>query len=87
MLVVTIVLANIGTPLFGISLYFETRSACYRGPKPQKRPKWLGEDAKSVLVHENENPVAFGAREGCTGARHSRETISPAGQSTFCTLS
>ena len=25
------------------------KSACYRGPKPQKRPKWLGEGAKGVL--------------------------------------
>ena len=26
-----------------------TPSACYRGPKPQKRPKWLLEGAKVVL--------------------------------------
>ena len=29
---------------------FETRSACYRGPKPQKCPKWSGEGAKGVLT-------------------------------------
>ena len=29
---------------------FETRSACYRGPKPHKCPKWLGEGAKVVLT-------------------------------------
>ena len=26
-----------------------TPSACYRGPKPQKCPKWLGEGAKGLL--------------------------------------
>ena len=26
-----------------------TPGACYRGPKPQKCPKWLGEGAKGVL--------------------------------------
>ena len=28
---------------------FATPSACYRGPKPQKCPKWLGEGAKGLL--------------------------------------
>ena len=30
-----------------------TPSACYRGPKPQKCPKWLGEGAKGVLDPES----------------------------------
>ena len=28
-----------------------------------------------------------GAKQGCSGGRHSRETITPAGQNTFCTFS
>ena len=33
-----------------ITLRFETRSACYRGPRIQKCPKWLREGAKGVLT-------------------------------------
>ena len=36
-----------------------TRSACYRGPKPQDCPKWLGEGAKGVLVYVHQKPVAL----------------------------
>ena len=34
----------------GKSIKFVSRSACYRGPQPQKGPKWLGEGAKGVLT-------------------------------------
>ena len=35
--------------------FLETQSACYRGPKPQQCPKWLGEGAKGVLAHGPKN--------------------------------
>ena len=33
----------------GTNLKIATPSACYRGPKPQKCPKWLGEGTKGKL--------------------------------------
>ena len=38
---------------------FETRSACYRGPKPQKCSKKLGEGANGILAHVDQKPVAL----------------------------
>ena len=47
----------------GLDLYkwhsLEARSACYRGPKPQKYPMLLGEGAKGVLVHVDQKPLAL----------------------------
>ena len=37
----------------------ETRSACYRGPKPQICPKCLGEGAKGVLAYMDQKAVAL----------------------------
>ena len=79
-------------PILGFGV--ETRSACYRGPKPQKVPKVVrrvckrcfgacGPKACCTGVREG----CTGAKQGCTGARDSRETILPDGQNTFCTLS
>ena len=42
----------------------ETRSPLYRGPKPQKCPKWLGEDAKGVLTSWRDGLL----RVSCTNA-------------------
>ena len=36
---------------------FATPSACYRAPKSQNFPKWLGEGAKGVLVYADQKPV------------------------------
>ena len=48
-----------------------TPSACYRGPKPQKCPKWLGEGAKGVLDPRSKGlPRVFCTTKTlfCTGA-------------------
>ena len=34
-------------------------SVCYRGPKPQKCPKWLGEGAKGLLGQGRQRPLAL----------------------------
>ena len=36
-----------------------TPSACYRRPKPQKCPKWLGEGAKGLLGPGRQSPLAL----------------------------
>ena len=38
---------------------FATQRFCYRGPKPQKCPKWLGEGAKGVLGQGRQRPLAL----------------------------
>ena len=48
-----------------------TPSACYRGPKPQKCPRWLGEGAKGVLDPRSKGlPRVFCTTKTlfCTGA-------------------
>ena len=42
----------------------KARSACYRGPKPQKCPKWLGEGAKGFFDELERCPP----RVSCTNA-------------------
>ena len=42
-----------------VPTFVETRSVSYRGLKPQKCPKCLGEDAKGFLVHVDQEPVAL----------------------------
>ena len=36
-----------------------TQRFCYRGPKPQKCPKWLGEGAKGLLGQGRQSPLAL----------------------------
>ena len=36
-----------------------TPSACYRGPKAKKCPKWLGEGAKGLLGQGHQSPLAL----------------------------
>ena len=36
-----------------------TQRFCYRGPKPQKCPKWLGEGAKGLLGQGRQRPLAL----------------------------
>ena len=38
---------------------FATPSACYRGPKAEKCPKWLGEGAKDLLGQGHQSPLAL----------------------------
>ena len=52
-------------------IWVATPSACYRGPTPQKCPKWLGEGAKGVLDPRSEGlPRVFCTTKTlfCTGA-------------------
>ena len=75
-----------------IRSWLATPRACYRGPKPQKCPKWLGEGAKGVfapraprspksLLHHL-NPVLH----RCNSLLHQcKRTLAPWVQKTFCT--
>ena len=49
--------------LFKLSLHyinsFVTQRFCYRGPKPQNCPKWLGEGAKGLLGQGRQRPLAL----------------------------
>ena len=62
-------------------LAFWPPTACYRGPKPDNCPNWLGEVAKRVLVcMEREKKMRVVQKQGCIGGRDSWKTVSPAGQ-------
>ena len=67
-----------------------TQRFCYRGPKPQKFPKWLGEGAKCLLGQGRQRPLALVQKKSCTcakqgfgGAKDSWETFAPWVQNTF----
>ena len=72
----------------------ETRTACYRGPKPQHCPKWLGEGAKGVLTSRRDGLprvsctsatlVCTSATLSCTSATGFWAHVQ---ENTFCTLS
>ena len=53
-----------------------TRSACYRGPKLQNSPKWLGEGAKGVLAN---------CRKGLPRASCTSATLFCTSATLFCT--
>ena len=63
---------------------FATRSACYRGRKPQSCPKWLGEGAKGVLVYVDKSLLRW-CKRGWYQCKRLLGDLSPAGQNTFCT--
>ena len=80
--------------LYPFSYGLAIQRFCYRGPKPQKCPKWLGEGAKGLLGQGRQSPLALvqkgsctGAKQGFGGAKDSWETFAPWVQKTFCTLS
>ena len=41
------------------TVFFCDPGACYKGPKPQKCPKWLGEGAKGLLGPGRQSPLAL----------------------------
>ena len=80
--------------LVGHEASLATPGACYRGPKPHKCPKWLGEGAKRSFGPRAPKSSCTGAKEGYTGAKQgfggakdSWETFAPWVRNTFCTLS
>ena len=56
------------------------------GPETSKLPKVVRRGCTMCFGAYGPKASCTGAKQGCTGARDPWETISPAGQNTFCTL-